>query len=170
MWPSFPEFCSPLREAVNSHTQAEAADLVGLPAQRGRLWLGWSRPISLLHGPVMFTVDPLLLKHQLCHVLFKAFKTSQSATLPPSSRFRGGRRTPRAGPSSHLGRQVTRPVWALTTPGRPPPFMPDCSASVFSLGFSLLWGLWEACCHPSSQHPGGTGHCHCPRSQRDWPR
>ena len=167
---SFPKFCSPLREAVNSHTQQRQLTWPASQPSGAACGWGWSHPISLLRGPVLFTVDPLLLKHQLCHVLFKAFKTSQSATLPPSSRFRGGPRTRGAGPSSHLGRQVTRPVWALTAPGRSPPFMPDCSTSVSSLGFSLLWGLWEACCHPSSQHPGGTGHCHCPRSQRDWPR
>ena len=153
-----------------THTPSRGSWLGRPPSPAGPPVLGAGLIQS--HYSVALCCSPwtLLLKHQLCRVLFKAFKTSQSATLPPSSRFRGGPRTRGAGPSSHLGRQVTRPVWALTAPGRSPPFMPDCSTSVSSLGFSLLWGLWEACCHPSSQHPGGTGHCHCPRSQRDWPR
>ena len=57
---SFPKFCSPLREAVNSHTQQRQLTWpASQPSGAACAW-GWSHPISLLRGPVLFTMDPLV--------------------------------------------------------------------------------------------------------------
>lgn len=144
---SFPKFCSPVQEAVSSHSPSRGSRVGQHPSPAGQpVAGGWSNPISLLRGPGLFTVDPLSLKHQL----FKAFKTSQSATLPTSSRFHGGPRTLGAGPSSHLGGHVTRPVWALTAPGHSPPFIRQTEMLLFPASVFLCCGAFGK---PAVIHP-----------------
>lgn len=94
---------------------------------------------SPLRGPAScslwtsFQVAPALLPS-----FSKPLRLSEHYSCP-FSRFRGGPRTPGAGPH-HTWAGRPAPVWALTAPRRSLPFIHPAAALLFPASVFLLWG------------------------------
>ena len=90
---SFPKFCSPLREAVNSHTQQRQLTWPASQPSGAACGWGWSHPISLL------TICHFLVKHIHTHTHTRGLCVSgkestcnarNAGLIPGSGRSPGG--------------------------------------------------------------------------------